>query len=87
MPLFDFRCPECGSVREVILIKHDVPVTCHMHGEGRLVTMERLPSAPAFKVNGHNAANGYNGGQTHEMTKVEKAKIGVADTTRVTVKS
>lgn len=87
MPLYDFKCPECGALREVLVLRFDVPVTCHMHGEGRSVTMERMPSAPAFTVLGFSEANGYNGGQEREMTKREKAKIGVPDTTRLTIKS
>ena len=72
MPLFDYRCPECGTVREVLVIKHDASVTCHVVHDGRLVTMEQMPSTPSFVVNGFNAANNYSGGQTYEVKTKEK---------------
>jgi len=86
MPLFDFVCEQCGRKRfDALLPNGNVPVLCPAtlsHGP-----MKRLPSAPSFTIKGFSEANGYNGGQEREMTKVEKAKIGVPDTTRLTIKS
>ena len=57
MPLYDFRCLECEHEFEALSEwKPTKPVLCP-ECMGRV---ERLLSAPSFKVNGHNARNGYN---------------------------
>lgn len=56
MPIFDFACPRCDKRTEVIALRpQDSAVACDECG----VQMERVPTAAAFTVKGHSAANGY----------------------------
>lgn len=60
MPLFDYKCPRCGTAREYLEWKASATYT-------RLcprcdAPMERQPPAPNFTVAGFNAKNGYSGG-------------------------
>lgn len=60
MPLFDFKCPECGKVREVLMhLNSTCPVLCD-HDTVHF-RMEKQPSAPSFRVLGFNARTGYTG--------------------------
>ena len=65
MPMFDFQCRICQSVDlDVLLHDSSTPVPCpkdRSHGP-----MEKLPSAPAFRIKGFASVNGYSGGQTKE---------------------
>ncbi len=60
MPLFDYRCPECGRIEEVLVRRETDRVLCRNPEHYRLAVkmseptgpiknffMERLPSAPA----------------------------------------
>ena len=55
MPLYDLKCPNCGEAYKDILLKWDEPFEC-TGCKGQCV---RLPGRMSFKVNGHNAENGY----------------------------
>jgi putative FmdB family regulatory protein len=55
MPNFDFKCASCGHVFEAFIDGGRSYANCHKCG----LTSYKLPSAPAFKVNGYRAANGY----------------------------
>lgn len=57
MPLYDFRCPNCQRVGERLVRDANVQVTCLWCDEHPV--MERLLSAPSFKIKGLRAANGY----------------------------
>jgi putative FmdB family regulatory protein len=71
MPLFDYKCPQCGRTREVLVRRHDDLVPCD--GECNrgavkldgsdvvfdLVLMERQQAAPSFRVEGFSARNNY----------------------------
>lgn len=58
MPLFDYKCPECGAVREVLIsAKSTCPVMCN-HDTVHFV-MEKQPSAPSFRMTGFRELNGY----------------------------
>jgi predicted nucleic acid-binding Zn ribbon protein len=67
MPLFDFKCPSCGTVREVLIISEEIPLPVCVH-DGVKWMMLRQPSAPAFHIKGYSAANGYTG-TTREISK------------------
>ena len=56
MPMYDYQCP-CGHKFEEnkMIDRRDEPVICHKCG-GQAY---RMPAAPAFKVKGFNAENGY----------------------------
>ena len=63
MPLYDYKCPQCGKVREVLIHANSpVKLLCD-HGEHH-VPMERQPSAPNFTVKGFNSKTGYTGQRT-----------------------
>jgi hypothetical protein len=75
MPLFDYRCPSCGLVREVLVRRVDDVVKCinQEHWQicvadevqTELPTMTRLQSAPArVLVNGFSSLNGYSANRT-----------------------
>jgi len=49
MPLYEYKCQECGKVFEVIQKFSDAPLTTHADCGG---TVERLFSAPAFHLKG-----------------------------------
>lgn len=56
MPLYDFQCPRCDGVTEVLMRHLDVNPKCVDCGR----RMKRLPSAPAgLRVIGYSAKNGY----------------------------
>lgn len=57
MPLFDFKCPSCGAIREVLVRNSTTPVVCN-HDTVHFV-MEKQPAAPSFRVTGFNAETGY----------------------------
>lgn len=54
MRFVDFRCPECGRIYRDVLESEYECVDCWPPRP-----CERMPAAPAFKVNGFNAANRY----------------------------
>ena len=49
MPMYEYKCGQCGQVFEVIQRFSDEPLTTH---EGCGGTVERLISAPAFQFKG-----------------------------------
>ena len=57
MPLYEFRCPSCGTEFELLLpMRNDgKPVRCPKCG----TAADRLMSRCNFKVNVYNASNGY----------------------------
>lgn len=63
MPLFDFKCPECGTVREVLMNANSPALVICNHDTVHFA-MTRQPCAPNFKVKGFNAATGYAGERT-----------------------
>lgn len=56
MKCYDYKCPKCGKVEEYFVTERGKDPLC----EECSVVMVRIPSAPAFKVNGYSYANGYN---------------------------
>lgn len=58
MPLFEFKCVECGRVVEKLYPSFDAmqqeAPRCSCAG-----SLERQQSAPSFKVNGFNQMTGY----------------------------
>lgn len=52
MPIYDYRCPTCGNVFELMVKHSDVhPGTCPNCMNGK--SLERLPAAPGgFKLKG-----------------------------------
>lgn len=62
MPIFAFKCQRCGRVEDRFYTSHkqmclESAVRCINDGS----RMERLVSAPAFKVEGYSYQNGYSG--------------------------
>lgn len=60
MPIYEFRCERCKQVEQRLYTSFkqmvsEPPVRCLADGS----RMERIPSGPAFKVEGFNAANNY----------------------------
>lgn len=64
VPIFDYSCPVCKVTVEVFHPTHEAAKLpaycpyCTRVNDGDVV-MERLPSAPAFYVEGFSAKNGY----------------------------
>lgn len=65
MPLFDFKCPECGTIKELHFESFDQAKRCHMWCTVCMAhePMERQPSAASFEIKGYSAKNGYSEGQ------------------------
>lgn len=59
MPVWTFKCRDCGAQSDLIYANYDESVknaSCpHCYSQD----VVRLPSAPSFVVNGYNAKNGY----------------------------
>lgn len=60
MPLYEFRCERCQQVEQRFYqswkqMVAEPAVRCLKDGS----RMERIPSGPAFKVEGYSAKNGY----------------------------
>ena len=67
MPRYDFKCPNCGTIRADVTVSNwrsatgdEMPYDCLDCG----TRMVKLPSAPNFSVKGYNAKNHY--GVKHE---------------------
>lgn len=61
MPLYVYRCPACHhEVEEMRTVanRDNAPV-CYGLLDEPSIPMERVPTAAAFTVRGHSAANGY----------------------------
>ena len=60
MPLFDFKCEECGHTEEVLMTPEEAS---HVHTIGcpscRRGVAERLMGASSIKIKGLSAGNGY----------------------------
>ena len=54
MPLFDYQCPNCGSIREYLVVRESDQAYCC----GGTVCV-KLPGAASFKIKGARAANSY----------------------------
>ena len=54
MPLFDYQCPNCGSIREYLVVRESDQAYCC----GDTVCV-KLPGAASFKIKGARAANSY----------------------------
>lgn len=64
MPLFDFKCPECGSEKlDVLAARSAEPPRCFCHymtdWSHMGVVMVRQQSSGAFRVEGYSAQTGY----------------------------
>lgn len=60
MPLYSFKCERCNRYEDRFYVSYDQmvkepPVRCLFDGS----RMERVATAPAFKVEGYSYANGY----------------------------
>lgn len=58
MPIWDYRCPICGRVKEdqqrPPLCDH-----CDHPDSGQPALMEKLPAAASFIIKGYSAKSGY----------------------------
>lgn len=54
--LYDYACPKCGRKVEVNVKTYDAVVWCHLCED---VKMDKMLSAPGFRVDGYNYKNGY----------------------------
>ncbi len=63
MPIFDYECPKCGTVNEMLITATDrQPRGMQCSACKALIDTspaKRLPGAAAFKIKGMRAANGY----------------------------
>ena len=52
MPIFEFICPECNEYLEALCFPGEKIGNCpYCQEEGKEVELERIPSAPTFKIN------------------------------------
>ena len=90
MPLYEYKCGQCGEVFEVLQKFSDAPLTVHPGCGG---TVARLISPPAFQFkgsgwyitdyarkNGGGSRSGEDGGKKPE-TKPAESKSTSSDTT------
>lgn len=72
MPLYDFKCPRCGAVKEERFVSYVESETREVRCNGRCCVdpyckrtcntlMEKQISAACFSVKGFNATNHYSG--------------------------
>lgn len=70
VPLYDYKCPRCGSIREELMHTfkgYDLRgvwcenVDCTPATPGGKNRMTRQPSAPSFVIKGAAYRNGYSG--------------------------
>ncbi len=61
MPKFDFKCPQCETLRPDVWVTNwtsatgrQMPINCQCGAE-----MEKQPAAPNFTVKGYSARNNY----------------------------
>jgi hypothetical protein len=74
MPLFDFKCPNCGLIKEVLVRKPTDVILCEPCNRPNVrvcslttwnpVLMERQSAAPSFRVVGFNERTGYSSART-----------------------
>lgn len=68
MPVYKYKCTECGEEKEVICKHEERPdvISCPTHWrktpQDERMTMVLVPSFANFVVNGFNYKNGYSGG-------------------------
>lgn len=57
----DFKCPHCGHTQEEWFIDsaHAADAKAWRCSECGADDMQKVPGAPAFRIEGYNAANGY----------------------------
>lgn len=85
MPLYDFKCPKCNTVREVLVVYAELKTRVVRCNAERLrssapcgTVMEPQPCSPSqFRINGFNALNHYGAKQMDTVTRGEKL-IGAA---------
>lgn len=56
MPIYDFQCDKCNQIFEIFTSSMTTSTICPNCKD---IMINRLISAPSFKINGHNAENGY----------------------------
>ncbi len=80
MPIFDYKCPECGATKELLVKYHDARILCtvcldHL-GRDKKVFMTKLPSVPnmhLFPIDGIHLANVSAEGETfHSKNEMKK---------------
>jgi putative FmdB family regulatory protein len=61
MPIYEYKCDNCGYEFEEIRAEKDKDIPCDMYCPGceEEGFVRRLISAGSFKINGYSAANGY----------------------------
>lgn len=61
MPLYDYKCLQCGAVREVLVNRNSTaPVLC-IHSKTRVVMERQFPDRSSFVIHGYSQANNYEG--------------------------
>lgn len=64
MPRYDFKCPNCGTIRADVTVSNWRDAGGHVELCDCGYEMAKVPSAPNFTVKGFNAKNHY--GAKHE---------------------
>jgi putative FmdB family regulatory protein len=77
MPLFDYKCPQCGLAREVLIKSwRETPV---LHCECNTL-LERQSSTATIRIKGFSAVNGYSRTDTgYQQTEIAGIKTRVSD--------
>lgn len=72
MPMYEYKCADCGAIFELIQRFSDAPLTTHDHCGG---AVERLISAPALQFKGSGwYATDYAKGSTSRANGASKAE-------------
>lgn len=64
-PRFDFKCPQCGTIREDVWVSNFRDATDSARGTDYAPcercggVLEKMPAAPSFRVTGYSAKNSY----------------------------
>lgn len=82
MPLYEYKCQDCGKVFEIIQKFADAPLTTHADCGG---TVQRLISAPAFHLKGSGwYATDYGKGNAGTKSSESKSEKSEAKSTAKT---
>jgi len=59
MPIFEYKCKQCGHIQEMLLSTSEAKEIGYMKCDKCGMVAKKIISMPHFRVTGFNAKNGY----------------------------